>query len=298
VGGEFFSVRRGARRRPGGRRRLSLLGAALFLVAVVLSFVHLPSFFRDGLSLYAFDVGQADSFVFHFPGGENVLVDAGGRKTASELVSKLRLLGVKKIDILIATHPHEDHIGGMKEIISAFEIGKAWDSGFNHGSPIQRDMLTALRNKNIRFGRPRAGFVEKIGDAAIEVIAPLASVSGTESDANNNSIVIRVSFGDVSFLMTGDIEEAGRRAVSSFPRATVLKAAHHGSANGTDEKLLNDVRPEIAILSYGRRNQYGHPHKRVVELLKKHGVRIYATEGGDIIMTTDGKSLDVKQEAR
>jgi competence protein ComEC len=293
-GGKFFSA--GPSRRLGGRT-INILGAALFLVAVVLSFADLPSFFRDGLTLYAFDVGQADSFLFHFPGGENVLVDAGGRKTARELVSKLQLLGVKKIDVLVATHPHEDHIGGMKDVIAAFEIGKAWDSGFNHGSPVQRDMLTALRDKNIRFGRPRAGFVEKIGGAEIEVIAPLTGISGSGSDANNNSIVIRVSFGKVSFLMTGDIEEAGRRAVS-FPRSTVLKASHHGSANGTDEKLLNDVAPEIAILSYGRRNQYGHPHKRVIELLKKHGVRTYATVDGDIIITTDGRSLDVRQEAR
>ncbi|MDR3255098.1 MAG: MBL fold metallo-hydrolase [Synergistaceae bacterium] len=279
-----------------GKKSSKLLLIALFLVAAVFSFVELPNFFSGGVSFYAFDVGQADSFLLHFPGGENVLVDAGARKTSQKLVSKLKRLGVKKIDILIATHPHEDHIGGMKDVIESFEIGKTWDSGFKSASPIQRDMLKALRDKNIRFGRPRAGHVEKIGDAEIEVIAPLDLVKGTKSDANNNSIVIRVSYGKISFLMTGDIEEAGRAFVRVFPGSTILKVSHHGSANGTDERLLSEVRPEIAILSYGSSNQYGHPHRRTMELLKKHGIKSYATVNGDIVITTDGKTFDVKQE--
>jgi competence protein ComEC len=280
------------------RRKPGILYLTLFLVAVVLSFVELPGAFPAGVSLYAFDVGQADSFLFHFPSGENALVDAGTRKSAKDLVAKLRRLGVKKIDILIATHPHEDHIGGMTEVIAAFEIGKVWDSGYNYGSPAQREMLEAIKRKEIRFGRPRPGFVERLGDAAIEVIAPKALISGTQSDANNNSLVIRVVYGETSFLMTGDIEEAGLGKAGKFPRATVLKVSHHGSRNGTDEKFLSEVQPEIAILSYGRGNQYGHPHREVSNMLQKHGVKSYATADGDITVTTDGKTCVVQQEKR
>ncbi|MDR1020794.1 MAG: MBL fold metallo-hydrolase [Synergistaceae bacterium] len=271
---------------------------ALFLAASILSLVELPQLFSDGLSFYAFDVGQGDAFLFHFPDGSNVLIDSGTRKSAGKLVSKLRGLGVRKIDLVVATHPHADHIGGMKDVISAFDIGKVWDSGYNHGSPVQKETLEAIRNKKIRFGRPKPGFVEKIGDAGIEVLAPKRPLSGTDSDPNNNSLVVRVTYGEISFLMTGDIEEAGRASAGPFPKTTVLKASHHGSANGTDDKLMREVRPEIAILTYGKGNQYGHPHKIVLQLLEKYGARVYATVDGDITITTDGKKLDVSQRGK
>ncbi|MDR1515683.1 MAG: MBL fold metallo-hydrolase [Synergistaceae bacterium] len=271
---------------------------ALFIIAAVMSVIELPNFFSDGLSFYAFDVGQGDAFLFHFPGGENVLVDSGTKKFAGKLVSKIRALGVRKIDLVVATHPHADHIGGMKDVINAFEIGKVWDSGYNHNSPLQREMLEAIRDKKIRFGRPKHGFIEKIGDAGIEVLAPRKPISGTDSDPNNNSLVVRVVYGEISFLMTGDIEEAGRESAGPFPKSTVLKVAHHGSHNGTDDKLMRGVRPEIAILSYGKKNQYGHPHGSVLKLLEKYKTRVYATEGGDITITTDGKQLNVSQEGR
>jgi competence protein ComEC len=277
------------------RKKINILWLALIAIASIFSFIRFPDVFNDDLTLYAFDVGQADSFLFRFPGGKTALVDAGARETGGELVSKLRRLGVSKIDILVATHPHEDHIGGMRDVINAFEIGKVWDSGFNYGSSVQKATLEALKEKKIRFGRPRHGFTEKIGDASIEVIAPKRPISGTTSDANNNSLVLRVSYGDVSFLMMGDIEEAGRAAAAPFPRSTALKVSHHGSRNGTDEKLMNEVKPQIAILSYGRRNQYGHPHKEVTKLLDDYGVKSYATANGDIILKTDGKTLTIEQ---
>ena len=273
-----------------------IISAIIFLVTALLSAIKLPEIFSDGLSFYAFDVGQGDAFLFHFPGGENVLVDAGTRKSAGNLVTKLRALGVRKIDLVVASHPHEDHIGGMASVINAFEVGKLWDSGYNHGSPVQKAMLEALRAKKIRFGRPKPGFVEKIGEAAIEVIAPKSPLYGTNSDANNNSLVIRVAYENVSFLMTGDIEEEGRRRAGPFPRSTVLKVSHHGSANGTDDKLMREVMPQIAVLSYGKNNSYGHPHRRVLKLLEKYKTPSYSTARGDIVIRTDGENIDVIQE--
>jgi competence protein ComEC len=278
------------------KRSKIIISAAMFLIAAILSAVKLPEFFSGGMSFYAFDAGQGDAFLFHFPGGENVLVDSGTGKSAGKLVSRLRALGVRKIDLAVASHPHEDHIGGMKDVINSFEVGKVWDSGYNHGSSVQKEMLEAIRGKKIRFGRPRPGFVEKIGEGRIEVLAPKSPVSGTDSDANNNSLVIRVSYGDVSFLMTGDIEEEGRRQAGPFPRSTVLKVSHHGSGNGTDDKLMRDVRPQIAILSYGKNNSYGHPHKSVLKLLEKYETPSYSTASGEIVITTDGKKFEVAQE--
>jgi competence protein ComEC len=249
------------------------------------------------VSFYAFDVGQGDSFLVRLPGDFNLLVDAGTKKSARSLVSKLRALGVGKIDLFVATHPHEDHIGGAVDVVGAFDVRRVWDSGYNHGSAIQRDMLQTIRGKNTRYGRPRVGFIQKAGGAAIEVLAPDKLISGTASDANNNSLVLLVTYDQVSFLMMGDIEAPGRRAAGKFPRATVLKASHHGSRNGTDDALLRSVSPEVVILSYGRGNSYGHPHKETMERIRRAGARAYATVGGDIKITTDGKTYRVEQGA-
>ncbi|MDR1508209.1 MAG: MBL fold metallo-hydrolase [Synergistaceae bacterium] len=274
-----------------------LLKAAVILFVAILSAIELPNLWTgdSGFAFYAFDVGQADAFLFHLPDGENILIDAGTRSAGPGLVSRLKRLGVRKIDIVVATHPHEDHIGGMAHILRAFPVGKFWDSGYNHGSDVQRDMLSVLRGRKIRFERPKAGFKETLGGAVIEVLAPVKAMRGSESDANNNSIVLRVVYGDVAFLMTGDMENAERRSVGRFPRATVLKLAHHGSANGTDEKMLKEVSPDAVILTYGRGNSYGHPHGVVVALIRKFGLRSYATADGEIKITTDGRTLKVRQ---
>lgn len=287
--------------RKAGRNRLNKkirgpLYFAIILLVALFSLIELPGRWEPGLTFRALDVGQGDSFLFHLPDGENILVDAGTRKTGAELVDKLRRLGVKRIDILVATHPHEDHIGGMTAVINAFPIVKIWDSGYNHGSATQKAMLEAVKEKNIRFGKPKAGFREEIGGVAIEVLGPDAPISGSSSDANNNSLIIRVVYGDVSFLMMADVEGPGRERIKKFPGCTVLKVSHHGSHNGTDDRLMRQAAPEIAVLSYGRDNSYGHPHKKVLDLLKKYGIRTYSTVDGDVIINTDGTTYTVRQE--
>jgi competence protein ComEC len=283
----------------GKRIKIRIHHAIIVLVIALFSFVELPRLAPSGgVEFYAFDVGQGDALLFRFPDGSNMLVDAGPRKSAKSLVGKLRRAGVSRIDLLVATHPHEDHIGGMESVMRTFPVGKIWDSGYNHGSGIQRDALATVRELGIRFGRPRAGFEEEHGGATITVIAPVNPISGTESDANNNSIVLLVKFGDVSFLLTGDIEEAGRREAGSFPPATILKVSHHGSSNGTDRALLEWTRPEAAVLSYGKGNSYGHPHAGVIRLLDEYKVKRYATADGDITITTDGKTYKVRQEMK
>jgi competence protein ComEC len=270
---------------------------AVFLFAALLSALELPKLWtpESGFAFYAFDVGQADAFLFHLPGGENILIDAGTRSAGPGLVSRLKRLGVDKIDIAVATHPHEDHIGGMTHVLSAFPVGKFWDSGYNHGSDVQRNMLKSLRDRKVPFERPKSGFKETLGDVTIEVLAPVKNVRGTESDANNSSIVLRVVYGDVAFLMTGDMEKAERASVGKFPRSSVLKLAHHGSSNGTDEKMLKEVSPDAVIYTYGRGNSYGHPHPEVTALVRKFGMRSYATADGEIRITTDGRVLKVRQ---
>ncbi|MCL2683914.1 MAG: MBL fold metallo-hydrolase [Synergistaceae bacterium] len=283
-----------SRKKRPENKNAAFIKVAFIVVFAILAFLELPSFFGGGLSFYAFDVGQADAFLFRLPGGENVLVDAGSRASSRALVSRLRNLGVRQIELAVATHPHEDHIGGMTDVIRAFPVKRFWDSGYNYGSEIQSSMLRTLRGRGVKFERPKAGHREDFGEVSIEVIAPVRDIRGTESDANNNSLVLRVVYGDVAFLMTGDMETVERASVKQFPRAAVLKLAHHGSRNGTDERILREVSPDLVVLSYGDGNPHGHPHNQVLDLIARFNIRSRATKDGEIRITSDGRTLKVR----
>ena len=248
------------------------------------------------LRYYAVDVGQGDCSLFVLPNGQNIVIDAGPEKNAKQTVRYLKSCGVKRVDLLVATHPHEDHIGGMKELLSAFPVGKIWDSGYNHGSRVQRDFYRAVKEGKIAFGRPKRGFSENFGDVRVDVLGPAKLLKNTDSDANNNGLVLLVTYGDISFLITGDMEMEERRTLEPLPQATVLKAAHHGSRNGTDGNMLRELSPEIIILSYARGNSYGHPHKEVVKAIREAGVRRFDTADGTVKLRTNGKGITFERK--
>jgi len=231
------------------RRSLGRLALVSLLLALVGGIAGTG--WAGQLNLSVIDVGQGDSILVQFPNGEDMLVDAGDRDAGPTVVHYLRSRGVKRIDILVASHPHADHIGGMPSVLAAFPVGKAWDSGYNHGSRTQEDFLRTIKAKGIRFGRPKAGFGEKVGEVAVAVLAPPPTpLLGTESDANNNSLVLRIAYGSVSFLLPGDMEREERATVARWPHSTVLKVAHHGSRNGTDLAFAKAVSPQYAVVSY------------------------------------------------
>ena len=250
----------------------------------------------DGkLRFYAFYVGQGDSSLFILPDGKTILVDAGPEDAGKKIVKELKKLGVKKIDLLVATHPHSDHIGGMRRIISNFQIGKIWDSGFISNSPLQKNFYSTIQNKEIPFGRPKRGHSEKMGDVLVQVLAPARLIRGTKRDANNNCLVMNIKYGSTDFLMLADMEREQRSTVSPLPRAAVLKASHHGSSNGTDMSLLKEVRPYFIILSYGRNNSYGYPHKEVVRAVSSLGIIRLDTKDGTIRIVSDGEKISYPQ---
>jgi competence protein ComEC len=248
------------------------------------------------LRYYAINVGQGDSSLFIFPDGRTMLIDAGTPEAGETVVDFLKGKGIKKIDLLVATHPHADHIGGIQDVLDEFEIGKIWDSGFVYGSSYQKRFYKTIKEKNIPFGRPKRGYSEKFGNVTVDVLAPAEELHATHSDANNNSIVLKITYGKVSFLMPGDMEREERRTIEPLPQATVLKAAHHGSKNGTDARVLREVSPEAIVISCAKTNDYGHPHKKVVKAIARAGIMRFDTSDGTVQFSTDGRELKYQKD--
>lgn len=251
-----------------------------------------PALTTNRLVMSVIDVGQGDSILVEFPDQQTMLVDAGDTEHGDTVVNFLRQRHISRINLLVATHPHEDHIGGMEAVLANFPVDKVWDSGYNQGSVVQERFLTQIRNESIRYGTPRQGFSTEMGGTRIDVLAPKVLLSGTESDANNNSLVLHITYHAISFLLTGDMGKEERDTISSWPTAEVLKVAHHGSYTGTDLPFLRMVRPRLAIISCGLHNSYGHPHRETLIALQEAKTELKTTAlVGTVVVSTDGNTL-------
>jgi beta-lactamase superfamily II metal-dependent hydrolase len=253
---------------------------------------------EGNVSVYFLDVGQGDATLF-VADGKTILIDAGEMEMGDRIVSDLKRLGVTRIDLLVATHPHSDHIGGMQKVLAAFPVGQVLDAGLPHPSPLYEHFLETIDRNNIPYRVAEQGQTIEIDPALqISVLSPPAQRFG--DDPNTNSVVLRISCGMVDFLMTGDLVGEGEDALvrSSYPLdAEVLKVAHHGSSSSTSPAFLTRVRPEMAVISVGEDNPYGHPHGETMDLLKNRGVSVYRTDyDGTIVVRTDGMSYSVKTE--
>jgi len=255
------------------------------------------------------DVGQGDSIFISTSGGKNILIDGGKRAlppyshfdAGKEVVLPfLKNKGVKKIDTLIATHPDGDHIGGLLAVLdSDIQIDKVLDCGYKHTSYTYRDFLKKIeRRRETKYYQPRADQILNWGnEVSVQVLSP----SHLFRDSNNCSIVIKLEFGDISFLLTGDVEkEAEGEMVSRYGnrlKSTVLKASHHGSRTGSSLSFLKEVKPQVAVISCGRKNKFGLPHKEVMDKLARFKARVYRTDyQGNITFATDGKKLWIGTE--
>lgn len=244
------------------------------------------------LKVHFIDVGQADSILIQTPDGKSMLIDAGNNADGQAVVSYLKGQGVSKIDILVGTHPHEDHIGGMDNVINSFEIGQIYMPKVSHTTKTYEDVLTAISRKGLKITSPTPGSTFSLGEVRFTILAPNSS---TYEDMNDYSIVLKMEYGNTSFLFTGDAEQVSENEIIAKGynlKADVLKVGHHGSSSSTSQAFLDKVSPKYAVIMVGSDNNYGHPHKETMDKLEAKGIPVYRTdENGTIVATSDGNNI-------
>lgn len=243
------------------------------------------------LKVHFIDVGQADSILVQ-QGNSSMLIDAGNNGDAQVIKSYLDSQGVISLDVLVGTHVHEDHIGSLDYIISPFKVGKVFFPKQTSTTNTFKDFVNAVKNKGLKLTVPVVGSTFKIGDAVINILAP--NGTGYE-DPNDYSIVVKVTFGNTSFLLTGDAEAVSESQMLSKGldlSATVLKVGHHGSKSSTGQSFLDKVNPKYAVICVGKGNSYGHPTQDVMNRLKAKSIPVYRTdENGTVVATSNGTNV-------
>lgn len=250
------------------------------------------------LAVHFIDVGEGDCIFIALPSGKNMLIDTGSPSGGPKAVQYLKSMGIKKIDYLILTHPHDDHIGGIFSIMSEFEVINFYDNGFgNFKSDIYRDYIKLVRKDLSKYNILQAGESFLFSNIRIEVLNPLLPPTG---NLNNDSIVLRLIYGDIKILFSGDLGQLGEHRLLNLGTeltGQILKAGHHGENNTSSDDFLKSVKPETAIISVSRINKYARPHREILSRLGQIGAKIYRTDlSGNIILKTDGKTYTIKTE--
>ncbi len=240
------------------------------------------------LTLIMIDVGQADSFLL-VQDGKTALIDCGTRSTGEDVVEYLKSQGITRLDYVFGTHPHDDHMGGMYDVITNFEIGKIIIPETKLGeitSNWYMKLMQEFKNGLYDVEYPKLGEVYNLGGATMKIIGPISEPDG---NSNNYSIVLKVSFGDMDVIMTGDAETVVEKEILESGEnidAEILKVGHHGSDTSSSEEFLDAITPEYALISAKIGNMYKHPVESTMEKLENRDIEVYRTdENGTVVVT-------------
>ena len=300
------------------KKMLTFTGVTFLLLASVLIFHPFSAPRPDGrLHIDLLDVGQGDSALVTFPGGETLLVDGGGRfdyrskddeagefepdtmSIGEAVVSRvLWHRGYASIDHMLVTHADADHIEGLNDVARNFEVGSAWFGRIPADDPDLAQLVSVLQWREIALETIARGERFTFGKAVVEVLYPLATNDANAPSDNDHSVVVRIVYGARAFLLTGDIEEGAEQALLNSGgtlRADFVKVAHHGSRTSSTQSFIDAVGPRYAVISVGRSSPFGHPHPEVVERWRKSGAQVLTTgTNGMISVSTDGRDLEIE----
>ncbi len=267
------------------------------------SFSPNPSIVSPGgrLMIYALDVGQGDCFLLVSPSGMTMLIDTGEAENADAISAFLTDSSITCLDVVVATHPHSDHIGAMAEIIDAFDVGTVYMPQATHDTKTYERLIASISENDVELTEAWGGtdsYIEWDDSCPVQILSPLHG--GEYSNFNDWSIMLRVEYGESSMLFTGDAEtHAESFAMYNLPEscfdATVLKVGHHGSTTSSSSGFLSAVSPEIAIIPVGEGNDYGHPDPSTLEKLRLVGADVYRTDQcGNICLIFDGSKVSIE----
>lgn len=247
----------------------------------------------DGLYVHYIDVGEGDCELVCC-GGEYMLIDAGEPAQSDTVVDYLASHGIDKLDYLVCTHGHADHCGGLDAVVEAVEVETVFTSPYVDSTHSYEIFTDAVYDAGLELTVPELGESFSLGEASFSFIGPLTDYG----DHNDNSLVMRLEYGDTSFLFTGDMGEAAEKELlndGAQLRCDVLKVGHHGSYGSSCYRFLREAQPSVGVISCQTGNRYGHPHEEALSRLEDAGVTVYRTDlEGSIVIFSDGMNIERK----
>lgn len=295
------------RRKRKKNTKIQLLTAVIVIILGVLSSFLDEGFISENfltvredteglLNIYYLDVGQGDATYINI-GNFDILIDAGSKSEKEKLIQQLEELNIDDFEMVIATHPHEDHIGGMEAVFERYNVKEFYMPKIIHTSKVFESMITAVANEGIKVKIIKDGTTFNLGNGAqIDVYSPIYE---SYSNLNDYSPIMKLTFGENSFIFTGDAEAPVELEVvekyGSDLEADVLKFGHHGSSTSSTEEFIQAVDPKYGVISSGANNMYGHPHREVLSLISEYDIETYRTDiDGQVVFISDGKIITVQ----
>lgn len=250
---------------------------------------------NDLLKVHYLDVGQGDSIFIELPNNETMLIDAAESYQSENIINYLKNLNYQKIDYVIGTHPHTDHIGGLKDIINTFEIGKIYMPKVVSTTKTYESLLMAIKDKNLKINTAKAGTsIIDIDTLKINILAPNNS---TYTELNNYSVVTKITYGTTKFLFMGDAEKLSENEIKEDVTADVIKIGHHGSNTSSSIDFIKKVNAKYGIISVGLNNKYNLPKEEIITNWENSGTKIYLTSiNGTITAISDGTNIKIESE--
>lgn len=250
---------------------------------------------NDLLKVHYLDVGQGDSIFIELPNNETMLIDAAESYQSENIINYLKNLNYQKIDYVIGTHPHTDHIGGLKDIINTFEIGKIYMPKVVSTTKTYESLLMAIKDKNLKINTAKAG--TSIIDTNALKINILAPNNSTYTELNNYSVVTKITYGTTKFLFMGDAEKLSENEIKEDVTADVIKIGHHGSNTSSSIDFIKKVNAKYGIISVGLNNKYNLPKEEIITNWENSGTKIYLTSiNGTITASSDGTNIKIESE--